>query len=185
MFPYDDIAGAVIQSAGDEAGRLGAPGYDSSQVLLALLRTRDPVTRRVTEDEPLITADAVRSRLHATVPTPVRGSAATPSKTPEPAAEFREATTRFTAKWRPLVRARRLRPGPRLGTGELWLAVLEPGTSSARLLQSLGTDLDAVRDVVLSTMVPESLRVPEWPAEVPPGAVQRLFGRLLGRDARG
>ncbi|WP_369258148.1 hypothetical protein [Geodermatophilus amargosae] len=182
MFPYDDTAGTVIRLAGDEANRLGATGYDTCQVLLALLRTRDPVTRRVTEADPGITAEAVLDRLGGAGPT--REDASTSPVRAVPAAEFREATTRFTAKWRPLVRARRLRPGPRLGTGELWLAVLEPGTGSARLLESLGSDSNAIREVVLATMVPDSQPVPEWPAEVPPGAVQRLVCRLLGRDAR-
>jgi hypothetical protein len=182
VFPYDDTATAVIHAVGDEANRLGSPGYDSGQVLLALLQTRDPVTRRVTEADPRITAEAVRNHLDPTRRTP-EGGTRSPA-TAVPAAEFREATSRFTAKWRPLVRARRLRPGPRLGTGELWLAVLEPGTESARALQSFGADPDAIRDLVLATMVPESQPVPEWPAEVPPGALPRLVGRLLGRHAR-
>lgn len=183
MFPYDDTATAIIFAAGDEAHRLGSPGYDSGQVLLALLQTRDPVTRRVTEADPRITAEAVRDHLDPTRRTPDGGSRSS-ATTHAPAAEFREATSRFTAKWRPLVRARRLRPGPRLGTGELWLVVLEPGTESARVLQSFGTDPDAIRKVVLANLVPESQPGPEWPAEVPPGALRRLVGRLLGRDAR-
>jgi hypothetical protein len=182
VFPYDDTAGTVIRLAGDEANRLGTPGYDTGQVLLALLQTRDPVTRRVTEEDPRITEEAVRDRLGSAWPVP-DGAPSSPA-TAVPAAEFREATTRFTAKWRPLVRARRLRPGPRLGTGELWLAVLEPGTGSARALLSLGSDPDAIREIVLATMVLESQPVPEWPTEIPPGAVQRLVGRLLGRGAR-
>jgi hypothetical protein len=182
VHPYDDTAGAVIRLAGDEANRLGTPGYDTCQVLLALLQTRDPLTRRLTEADPRIATEAVSDRLHVARATPDGGS--TGSATPVPAAEFRQATTRFTAKWRPLVRARRLRPGPRLGTGELWLVLLEPGTDSARVLQSLGADVDTIRNAVLATMVPDSQPVPEWPTEVPPSAVQRVVGRLLGGGAR-
>jgi hypothetical protein len=103
VFPYDDTAATVIRAAGDEANRLGTPGYDTCQVLLALLQTRDPVTRRVTEADPRITVKAVRDHLHSAGDTPAAGDGTSPA-TAVPAAEFREATTRFTAKWRPLVR---------------------------------------------------------------------------------
>ena len=75
------------------------------------------------------------------------------------------------------------RPGPKLGSGELWLAVLEPGTRSGELLRSLGTDPDEIRTVVLATMAPDPHRVPTWPTEVPPGPVSRLLARLVGRHA--
>lgn len=184
MFPYDDTARTVIRVAGDEANRLGAPGYDSCQVVMALLQTRDPVTRRVTQADSRVPADVVRDRLGAAVPAPDDDPLTAPPSAPVPPAEFREATRRFTAKWRPLGRARRLPPGPRLGTGALWLAVLEPGTAATQVLRSVGADLGRVREVVLATMVPDFQPVPAWPSEVPDGAVPRLIRRVLGRDTR-
>ncbi len=181
MFPYDDVAGAVLRTAGDEARRLRAPGYDTRHVLQALLRTGDPVTQRITGQESRLTAEAVHEQGLAGE---VTGSAQPSPRAPGPGPEFREAMSRFTATWRPLVRARLLRPGPRLGTAELWLTVLEPGTRSGQALRALGVEPDTIRDVVLATMVPEGRPIPAWPGEVPVGTVRRLVGRLLGRGAR-
>ncbi len=186
MLIYDDTARAALHTAAEEARRSGTSGYETPHALLGLLITGDPVARRVTDEFPQITTEAVRERLSTAGVALTGGSAhREPGRRPasEPAAEFRQATSRFTAKWRPLVRSGRLRPGPRLGSGELWLAVLEPGTRSAELLRSLGADPDEIRTVVLATMVPDPHRTPPWPAEVPPGAIARLVSRLAGRRA--
>ncbi len=184
MLLYDDTAGAALHSAAEEARRSDVLGYETTHVLLGLLTTGDPVTRRVTDDFPQLTTEGVRERLSTTAP--ADGPAPDePGRRPvrEPAAEFRQAMSRFTAKWRPLVRSGQLRPGSKLGSGELWLAVLEPGTRSAELLRSLGAEPDEIRTVVLATMAPDSHRVPTWPAEIPPGPVSRLVARLVGRHA--
>jgi hypothetical protein len=174
---------AALHAATDEARRLGATRYGTTHVLLGLLRTADPVTDTVTADHPQLTVDAVRVALVAPevrTPEADAGTAPTRRSTPEPAAEFRRASRQFTAKWRPLVRARQLHPGMKLGTGELWLTVLEPATASSRVLASLGVEPDEVRPLVLATMVPDGAPVPDWPIEAPTGAVRRLVDRLLG-----
>jgi hypothetical protein len=183
MLLYDDTAAAALHAAADEARWCGATEYETAHVLLGLVRTADPVTRTVTVDHPQLTADAVRAALGGPLmqdPEADRGSAHGRRSTPEPAAEFRNAARQFTAKWRPLVRARHLHPGMRLGTGELWLTVLEPATGSARVLASLGVEADDVRPLVLATMVPDGAPVPDWPTETPTGTVRRLLDRLLG-----
>ena len=187
MLLYDDTAAAALQAATDEARRLAATGYGTAHVLLGLLRTADPITRTVAADHPELTVDAVRAALGAPpvqAEEPDRGTAAGRRSTPEPAGEFRRASGQFTAKWRPLVRDRQLHPGLRLGTGELWLTVLEPATRSARVLASLGVEPDDVRPLVLATMVADGAPVPVWPTEVPAGAVRRLLDRLLGAGGR-
>jgi hypothetical protein len=187
MLLYDDTAAEALQAAADEARRLGAAGYETAQVLLGLLRTADPVTRTVTADHPQLTVDAVRAALGAARGQPAEedgGGARGRRSTPEPAAEFRQASRRFTAKWRPLVRARQLQPNLKLGTGELWLTVLEPATASARVLASRGVEPDAVRPLVLATMVPDGAPAPDWPTDVPAGAVRRLLDRVLGSGGR-
>jgi len=186
MLLYDDTAAEALHAAGDEARRLGAKKYDTTHVLLGLLKTADPVTGTVTADHPQLTEDAVRTSLGgASGRTPEDGDPEAPSRrsTPKPAAEFRRAARQFTAKWRPLVRSRQLQPGLRLGTGELWLTVLEPSTASARTLASLGVRPD-VRPLVLATMVRDAAPVPDWPTEAPAGAVRRLLDRLVGPGAR-
>jgi hypothetical protein len=183
MLLYDDIAADALHAAADEAQRLGATKYETGHVLLGLLRTADPVTMTVTADHPQLTEQAVRTALGApSVTTQDDGDRGAPNRrsTPEPAAEFRRAARQFTAKWRPLVRSRRLRPGLKLGTGELWLTVLEPGTASARALAALGVEQVDVRPLVLAAMVPDGAPVPDWPDDVPAGAVRRLLDRLLG-----
>jgi hypothetical protein len=84
-----------------------------------------------------------------------------------------------TAKRRSLVESGQLRSRPWLGCGELWLAVLEPSTTSSRVLQSLGADPDELRPVVLTTMVPDSHPVPPWPQDVPAGEIPVLVDSLL------
>jgi hypothetical protein len=109
-----------------------------------------------------------------------KGGGGETGRSEEPAAEFRRASRQVTAKWRLLVRARQLHPGTRLGAGELWLTVLEPATTSARVLASLGVEPDDVRPLVLATMVADGVPLPEWPTEVPAAALRRLLGRVLG-----
>jgi hypothetical protein len=187
MLLYDDTAAEALHAATDEAGRLGAAKYQTAHVLLGLLRTADPVTETVTADDPRLTVDAARTALGAS---PMQATDADPGvahgrrSTPEPAAEFRHAARRFTAKWRPLVRGRQLRPGLKLGTGELWLTVLEPGTTAAHVLQSLRIEPDDVRPLVLATMVPDGARVPDWPTKVPTGALRTLLDRMLRTGGR-
>ena len=112
MLNYDDAAGAALNVAAEDAGRSSSAGYETPHVLLGLLRTRDPVTRRVTDAFPQVTADAVRQRLATAAPTDGSTRASSGQRPAgEPAAEFRRAMKGFTAKWRPLVRAGRLRPG--------------------------------------------------------------------------
>jgi hypothetical protein len=184
MLLYDDTAAAVLDAAADEARRRGATGYETAHVLLSLVRTADPVTQTVTADHPQLTVDAVRVALGApSMEIPTADGGAAPGRrrsTPEPALEFRQAAQRFTAKWRPLVRDRQLHPGLKLGTGELWLTVLEPATGSARILAALGVEPDDVRPLVLAAMVPDGAPVPDWPTEVPAGAVRRLLDRVRG-----
>lgn len=187
MLLYDDTAAAALHVSADEAGRLGAAGYETTHVLLGLLRTVDPVTRTVTADHPDLTVDAVRSALGAApgqVPAGDGGTGSGSRATPEPAAEFRRAARDFAATWRPLVRNRALRPRPKLGTGELWLTVLEPAAASTRVLASLGIEPDDVRPLVLATMVPDGVPVPDWPSKVTAGGVRRLLHRVLGRSGQ-
>jgi hypothetical protein len=186
MLLYDDTAAEALHAAADEARRLGATRYETPQVLLGLLREADPVTRTVTAEHPQLTENAVRAALGTSAArAPQDGGLEAPSRrsTPEPAAEFRQAARTFTAKWRPLVRARQLRPGLKLSTGELWLTVLEPATATAPVLAALGVEPDDVRPLVLATMVPDGAPVPDWPTEIPAGAVRRLLGRV--RDSGG
>jgi ATP-dependent Clp protease ATP-binding subunit ClpA len=187
MLLYDDTAATVLQAAADEARRRGENRYGTAHVLLGLLRTGDPVTQTVTADHPQLTVDGARAALGAPpvqVPEVDDGTAPGRRSTPEPAVEFRRAARDFTAKWRPLVRDRQLRPGVKLGTGELWLTALEPATASAGALAALGIEPDDVRPLVLAAMVPDGAPVPDWPTEVPAGAVRRLLDRVLGRDGR-
>ena len=187
MLLYDDTAAAALHAATDEARRLGATRYETTHVLLGLLRTADPVTRTVTADDPQLTAEAARAALGAPsmqAPEGNGGTAVGRGSTPEPAAEFRRASGQFTAKWRPLVRSRQLHPGLRLGTAELWLTVLEPAAASVRVLTELGVDPDDVRPRVLAAMVPDGAPVPDWPTAVPAGAVRRLLDRVLGAGGR-
>jgi ATP-dependent Clp protease ATP-binding subunit ClpA len=183
MLLYDDPAAEALHVAADEARRLGATEYETGHVLLGLLRTADAVTATVTLDHPRLTEAAIRTALGApSGRTQEDGDHEARSRrsTPEPSAEFRRAARQFTAKWRPLVRSRRLQPGLKLGTGELWLTVLEPGTASARALASLGVEPVDVRPLVLATIVPDGAPVPDWPDEVPAGGVRRLLDRLRG-----
>lgn len=186
MLLYDDTAAAVLHAAADEGRRLGATRYETTHVLLGLLRTGDPVTSTVTADHPQLAVDAVRAALGAPpMQAPVVGDGARGRRSaPEPAVEFRRAARQFTATWRPLVRDRQLRPGPRLGTGELWLTVLEPAAGSAGILAALGVELDAVRRLALAAMVPDGAPVPDWPTEAPAGVIRRLLDRVLGPGGR-
>lgn len=187
MLLYDDTAAKVLHAAAEEARRSGTDGYETPHVLLGLLRTADPVTRTVTATHPQVTEDAVRTTLGTPSRQPSQDSAAeAPSRrsTPEPASEFRQAARRFTAKWRPLVRDRQLAPGRKLGTGELWLTVLEGGATSTRLLSSLGAEPERLRPLVLATMVPDGAPVPVWPTDVPAGSFRRLLDRLLSSGGR-
>src|SRR3954454_214533 len=157
MLLYDDTAAAAVYAATDEARRLGATKYDTAHVLRGRLRTADPVTQTVTADDPQLTVDAIRAALGPPPRQPLEeGGGVEPGRRsgPDPAAEFRRAARQFTAKWRPLVRSRQLLPGLKLGTGELWLTVLEPATASARALAALGVEPDDVRPLVLATMLP-------------------------------
>jgi hypothetical protein len=187
MLLYDDTAARALQAAADEARHAGSDRYETPHVLLGLLRIADPVSRTVTVEHPQLTVGAVRAALGVASGQPSDQSGSTAGdrrSTPEPAAEFRQASRRFTAKWRPLVRDRQLRPGLRLGTGELWLTVLEPATASAPVLAALGVETDDVRPLVLATMSPDGAPVPDWPTEVPAGAVRRLVDRVLGSGGR-
>jgi hypothetical protein len=187
MLVYDDTAAEALQAAAAEARRSGTDGYETPHVLLGLLRTADPVTRMVTADHPQLTENAVRAALGAPSRQPVQDSAVeAPSRRPprEPAAEFRQAARRFTAKWRALVRDRQLVPGRKLSTAELWLTVLEPGAASASLLSSLGAQPEALRPLVLARMVTDGAPVPVWPTDVPAGSFRRLRERLFRSGAR-
>src|SRR3954465_7151107 len=187
MLLYDDTAAAAVHAATDEARRLGAMKYETARVLLGLRRTADPVAQTVTADHPRLTVDAVRAALGAPPRQTLEeggGTETSRGSGPEPAAEFRRASRQFTANWRPLVRSRQLLPGLKLGTGELWLTVLEPAPASARALPALGVEPDDVRPLVLATMVPDGAPVPDWPTEVPAGAVRRLLDRVLGPGGR-
>jgi hypothetical protein len=190
MIIYDGPAAAAIRVAATRARGSGATGYGSEHVLLGLLETADPVTRRLTAQQPALTVEAVRAALPATAP-PATGDGAIDAlrsrgaPAPVAAPEFRRVLADLTAKWRPLVRSRRLQTGGRLGSAELWLAVLEPVAASSRLLQSLGVDPERLRPAVLAGMVPDDRPVPAWPAEVPRGALRRLLARLLGGSGAG
>jgi hypothetical protein len=176
----------VLHAAADEARRLGTTRYETSHVLVGLLRTGDAVTRTVTADHPQLTVDAVRVALRAPEvrAQEVDDGAGGRRSAPEPATEFRRAARSFTAKWRPLVRDRRLRPGVKLGTGELWLTVLEPATGAARISAALGVEPDDVRPLVLAAMVPDGAPVPDWPTAPPAAPVRRLLDRVLGRGGQ-
>jgi hypothetical protein len=178
---YDDTAAPAIQAAAEEARRLGADDYDSQHVLLGLLRTGDPVTRRVTEEAPDIAADAVRAALTAGQPTSAAAGADSPrDRPPTPTHEFRQAMGNFTAKWGPLIKARQLRRRPKFSTAELWLVVLEPSTRSSRLLQCPGRRSGGTPRRGLATMVADSKPLPDWPHDVPRRKHQRFIARLVG-----
>jgi ATP-dependent Clp protease ATP-binding subunit ClpA len=180
MLIYDDTAAPAIQAASEEARRLGADAYDTQHVLLALLRTGDPVTRRVTEETPHLAVDTVRAALTAGRPASIATAAGSPrDRPPTPAREFRQAIRDFTAKWGPLIKARKLPRRPKFSTAELWLILLEPSTRSSRLLQSLHADPHKLRAVVLNTMVADSQLVPDWPNDVPKGKAQRFLTHLV------
>ena len=183
MLLYDDAAGAALSVAAGEARRLDAPGYGTHHVLLGLLRTRDPVTERLTDAHPGLTVDAVLVAVGNAGAAPTSAPSGPPRR-PVPAPEFRQAMDHVMARWRPLVRSGQLRTGRRLGCRELWLAVLDPFAASSRMLRSLGADPDELRSSVLATMVPDGRPVPAWPREVPPGTVGRLAARLLGHGTR-
>jgi hypothetical protein len=189
MLLYDDTAAAALRVADREARFRGGTRYETADVLLGLLRTADPVTRAVTAEHPQLTVEAVCGALGS-----LPGTAAVLEEDdsvtsglgarPEPAGEFRRAVSSFTANWRTLVRNRELRPGPKLGTGELWLAVLEPAAASAVLLVSVGVSPEDVRPLVLAVMVPDGAPVPAWPSAVPAGRVRRLLVRLGKHEDR-
>src|SRR3954462_12958237 len=91
MLLHDATAAAVLHAAADEARRLGATRYETTHVLVGLLRTADPVTLTVTADHPQVTVEAVRATLGAAPAQPRKeGGGAPPAggSTPEPAAEF-------------------------------------------------------------------------------------------------
>ena len=178
MLIYDDTAAEAISAAAEEAQRAGASRYGSEHVLLGLLRSAAPVTRLVTRDHPQLSTDNVRTAVLDSGPASGEGDG---SSTPMPGPEFRRVMSHLTAKWRPLVRSRQLQPGPKLSSGDLWLAVLEPSASSARILSALGADPEEIRPTVLTTMVPEGRPVPDWPGEARTGAIERLLTRLLER----
>jgi Clp amino terminal domain, pathogenicity island component len=187
MLIYDDTAAPAIQAAAEEARRLGTDGYDTQHVLLGLVSTGDPVTRRVTEGAPHLTADAVRAALTAGQPaSAAAGADSLRDRPPAPAREFRRAMRDFTARWGPLIKARQLPRRPKFSSAELWLLVLGPSALSSQLLQSLGADPQELRAVVLATMVADSQPVPDWPEEVPMGRHQRFIARLIswGRTRR-
>src|SRR5690348_11281464 len=122
MLLYDDTAAEALHAAGDEARLLGATKYETAHVLLGLIRTANPVTQTGAADYPQLTVDAARAALGApAMPAPEANRDTAPGRrpTPEPSPEFRRAAGQFTAKWRPLIRDRQLRPGLKLGTGEL------------------------------------------------------------------
>jgi hypothetical protein len=187
MWLYDDTAVGVLQAAAQEAGPVNAGRYETSHVLLGLLRTGDPVTRTITASHPKLTVDAVRSVLGET-PSQRLGEPADPKpgsrSTREPAAEYRRAAGQFTAKWRPLVRGKALQPGAKLGAGELWLTVLEPAAASARVLAALDVEADAVRPLVLAALVRNGAPVPDWPGEAATGGVRRLLRRVFTSTGR-
>jgi hypothetical protein len=188
MLLYDDTAAAVLQAAAGHARRSGAERYSTVHVLLGLLGSADPVTRAATGAAPELTVEAVATALDDGTGRADGdadgGAVRSPAPAPVPAAEFRRAMSGSTARWRTLVTSGRLRPGGKLGTGELWLAVLQPDTASADLLTALGAEPEGIRSSVLAAMVPAGRPVPEWPAEAPTGAVRRLIGRVLGTGAR-
>jgi ATP-dependent Clp protease ATP-binding subunit ClpA len=187
MLLYDDTATNALHAAAEEARRSGTDGYETPHVLLGLLQKADAVTRTVTADHPQLTENAVRTALGAPSRQPLQdGAVDAPSRrsTREPAAEFRQAARRFTAKWRLLVRDRQLAPGRKLGTAELWLTVLEAGSTAAHLVSCLGADPEALRRLVLATMVPDGVPVPVWPTDVPAGSFRQLRDRLLGSGGR-
>jgi hypothetical protein len=182
MLIYDDTAAGALTAAADEARLHGSNGYGTEHVLLGLLRTGDPVTRRVTDEAPQLTVETVRAALTWRRPALVpSGSSAGQGRLPAP--DFRRAMSDFTAVWRPLVRASRLRAGRRLGSAELWLAVLEPSAAASGLLRSVGVDPDDVRTVVLATMVPDAGPVPRW--EAPARTGSGLLARVLRRGRTG
>lgn len=189
MLLYDDTAAAALRLAGNEARLRGGTRYETVDVLLGLLRTADPVTRAVTADHPQLTWEAVGTALGKTPATAAAlgeddSLPSGPGARPEPAGEFRRAAASFTGKWRTLVRHRQLRPGLKLGTGELWLAVLEPAAASAGVLASLGVPPEDVRPLVLGMMVPDGAPGPAWPSEVPAGPVRRLLDRVRKHEDR-
>jgi hypothetical protein len=136
---------------------------------------------------PQLTEDAVLAALGASSRhRDSRGGPGTRTRrsSPEPAVEFRQATRRFAAKWRPLVRDGHLAARAKLGTGELWLMVLDDGAASERLICSLGAQAVQLRSLLLAAMIPDGTRVPVWPTEVPAGSCRRLLDRLLGSRVR-
>jgi hypothetical protein len=154
-----------------------AGGHDTTDVLLGLLHAADPVTSAVTAAHPQLTPDAVRDA--TTRPGPAGGQS--PGR---PAPDLRRVQRDFTARWRPLVRGGQLRPGRRLGCGELWLITLERSAGSRALVQTLGADPDEVRRTVLRAMTPASSPVPDWPARPPAPTRPGLLDQFLRRGRR-
>jgi hypothetical protein len=181
MLIYDDTAAPAIEAAAEEARRLGTAGYGTQHLLLGLLCTGDPVTRRVTAEAAQVTVEAVRAALSSGQRSSAASRPDSPrNRPPRPEAEFRRAMRDFTVKWGPLIKARRLPGRPRFSSAELWLVVLEPSARSSELLQSLGAEPQKMRGVVLATMVDDPQALPDWPNDVPVRKRHRVLARLMG-----
>ncbi|TQL02643.1 Clp protease N-terminal domain-containing protein [Cellulomonas sp. SLBN-39] len=196
MLIYDQTFVATMDATRGEATALGADAYGSEHLLLGLLTSADALTTRVVEEFPGLTAPAVRDAVREAAddaPHLARlGLTAPPAPTTDPARraapprvkhrpELQAALNRATAAWGHLRKAHALPKERQLSSAVLWLAVLEPSARAPRLLSALGIDPDAVRTVVLRTLVPAGTPVPTWPTDPPVDPLTRLAHRIFGR----
>jgi hypothetical protein len=192
MLLWDETFVSATEAAGEEARRAGATAYGSEHMLLGLLAATDPVTNHLTGAEPRLRADTVRDAVHGdAVDQPHLNrlgldSADLPEHPKVPlqskhTAEFQVALNESTAKWGALVKSGALPRRRKLGSGELWLAVLQKQARSYRLLETLEIDPEQLRPVVLAAMAGPDRPVPAWPDAVPLGPVSRLFRKLFER----
>lgn len=142
MVFWDDTFAAATDAATREAQRLGAQVYGSEYALLGLLASGDAVTQQVVHSAPTLTLDAVRSAVSGAVDdashlaelgVDLDQLAAAGDARSQPAMlrnkhspEFQTSLHAATSKWLQVVKQGGLPRERKLGSAQLWLAVLEP-----------------------------------------------------------
>jgi len=200
MFIRDESLTKVMEAAEAEALRLNASAAGSEHILLGLVSARDAVTEEVLVDHPELTLEAVRravveavddaphlQRLGVDLDALRQAEEALPADRRvnlrnRHTAEFQRSLDDSSLKYSTLVKQNQLPRRARVSATSLcWLQVLEPGSRTHRLLQSLGVDPDRLRARVLAAMVEPGSPTPDWPAHVRRGVLDRLYERFAER----